>query len=181
MAVPSPVYVDANIIVGATVTKHALYKSAVRFLGETIASGTQILVSILTVEEALWALARISFCDLMRQPANARFTQAIYNRHRDRIFQNYGDRMEAIPSMLRDWTTAGIPITVVPQGDEGFLASSELIPRYMARFKLTPADAAHLALAEESARALATADGDFRRVPPNDPDDIPLEIVQIKA
>lgn len=163
-AIPSPVYLDANILVGAAVTKHRLYAKTAQLLGELLASGSRILVSLLTVQESTWAIARLSWCDLAKQPANARFSQSIYQRWRKQIFQAHGTRMAAIQKTLNDWATVGVDLQVVPKNEADFLVVTARIPTYMERYRLTPADAAHLAIAEECAGSFATADSDFEDV-----------------
>jgi len=169
--IDSPVYLDANVLVGVTVKGHPLYKAAARLVGELLAGQACILVSLLGVQEALWALAKLSYCELYRQPSNAHFSQSLYNKRREEIFQAHGARLEAIGVMLRDWSDAGIAVEVVPKTDGDFLSVCALTPRYMRDYKLTPADAAHLALAETHAASFVTADKQFRDVakqaPPN--------------
>jgi predicted nucleic acid-binding protein len=164
MAVDSPVYLDANVLVGATVSGHRLYARTAQLIGELLANRARILVSLLAVQESLWALAQVSYCELNRQPTDAHFSQSIYERWRDRIFEAHGPRMRAIGAMLRDWSDAGVAVEAVPKTDSDFLLVSDLTPRYMRDYKLTPADAAHLALAESQAASFVTADSDFERV-----------------
>jgi predicted nucleic acid-binding protein len=116
-------------------------------------------------------MASLSYYELANQPPTVLFSQSIYNRWRERIFQQHGPRMQAISSMLRDWSEAGLTVEVVPKTDSDFLLVSDLTPQYMREYKLTPADAAHLALAETHAASFVTADSDFKQVamqaPPN--------------
>jgi predicted nucleic acid-binding protein len=170
-AIDSPVYLDANVLVGATVSRHQLYAKAAQLIGELLASQARILVSLVAVEESVWALAKLSYCELYRQPSNALFSQSIYNRCREEIFQKYGPRMQAIGLMLRDWSDAGVAVEVVPKTDADFLSVCDLTPRYMRDYKLTTADAAHLALAETHAASFVTADSDFQRVASQAPPD----------
>jgi len=170
-AVDSPVYLDANVLVGATVSGHALYTKAAQLIGELLASQARILVSLLAVQEAIWALAKLSYCELYRQPSNAHFSQSLYNKRREEIFQTHGARMQAVSSMLRDWSEAGIAVEVVPKTDADFLSVCDLTPRYMRDYKLTTGDAAHLALAETHAASFVTADSHFRDVAKQAPPD----------
>ena len=170
-AIDSPVYLDANVLVGATVRRHRLYTKAAQLIGELLASQACILVSLLGVQEALWALANISYCELHNQPSKAKFTQLIYKKWREQIFQKYGPRMQAIGLMLRDWSDAGVAVEVVPKTDADFLSVCDLTPRYMRDYKLTTADAAHLALAETHAASFVTADSHFRDVARQAPPD----------
>ena len=167
-ALNSPVYLDANVLVGATVTKHRLYRQAVEVVGDLLASGATILVSLLGVQESLWALAKLSYLDLFRLGSNTRFTQRIYERHCDKIFEKYGERISAVPAMLRGWSEAGVTVASVSKTDSDFLQVSDLTPRYMRQCGLTPGDAAHLALAKTHARTFVTADSDFKSVAESD-------------
>ncbi len=164
MAFAPPVYIDTNILVSALVTKHPLYKKCGQLIGELLASGVDILASIVTVHEAQWVLAKISYYELANQPSNAHFSQSIYRKWRERIFEAYAPRMHAVGEMLRDWLDTGVPLAVVPQIPESFVRAVELTPQYMGQFRLLPGDAAHLALAELHAQTFVTADGDFARV-----------------
>jgi len=164
LAFDSPVYLDANVLVGATVTRHRLYKNAAQLIGELLASQARIFVSLVTVQESIWALAKLSYCELARQPSSTHFTKSIYKRWRERIFHAHTARMEAIGSMLGSWSQAGAAIEVVPKTESDFLVVSDLTPKYMRQYNLTTGDAAHLALAETHARTFLTADSEFEDV-----------------
>jgi predicted nucleic acid-binding protein len=163
-ALNSPVYLDACVLVGATVSKHRLYKQTVEVIGEVLASGATILVSLLAVQESLWALASLSYYDLFGHRGNPAFTKKTYLKHCDKIFAKYGDRMGAVHSMVGAWTEAGVPVAWVAKTDSDSLRVSDLTPRYMREWRLTPADAAHLALAKTYARTFITADSHFKVV-----------------
>ena len=169
--VASPAYLDANVLVGAVVRGHPLYRTTAKLTGGLLASGVHILVSVLTVEESLWAMAKLSYCELHNQPSSAAFKESTYRRHLQEMFSMHGARMHAITQMLRDWSDAGATIEVVPNTKREFLQASALTSQYMRRYSLTPADAMHLALAEAYASSFVTADAQFRRVasqaPPN--------------
>jgi predicted nucleic acid-binding protein len=164
--VASPAYLDANVLVGAVVRGHPLYRITAQLTGELLASGVQILVSVLTVEESFWAMARLSFYELtgQRVTAGTHFSESVYRRHLSRIFQEHGARMDAVTRALRDWSDAGITVEVVPKTKTAFLSASAATPKYMRQFGLTPADAAHLAIAEAHANSFVTADRKFRTV-----------------
>lgn len=166
------------MLVGATVTKHRLYAKTGQLVGELLASGAEILVSLLTVQESLWAITRISYYELAKQPSHAHFSQSIYEKWRDRVFQSFGPRMEAVSKMLNGWVAAGVNLKVVPRTVDEFLAVSSRTPAYMYKYSLTPADAAHLALAEIYAKSFATADSDYRDVA-NRAASQPLDIVHL--
>ena len=70
--------------------------------------------------------------------------------------------------MVGAWTEAGVPVTWVAKTDTDFLRVSDLTPRYMRECRLTPGDAAHLALAKTYARTFITGDSDFEEVAQSD-------------
>lgn len=111
-------------------------------------------------------MARLSFYQLIGQKVTAgtRFSESIYRRHLTRIFQEHGARMDAVTRALRDWSDAGVTVEVVPKTKTEFLQASAVTSQHMRRYKLTPADAMHLALAEAHASSFVTADSEFRRV-----------------
>lgn len=156
-------YLDANIVVGVIISKHRLYASVAELIGELLANGAAIVVSVLTIQESLWALARLSYYELAGQPSNAHFSKSIYLRWCERIFDNYAERMHAVSSMFEDWVEAGVTLGVIPKTDPLFLEASSLTPHYMRQLRLAPSDAAHLALAQLHANTFVTGDGDFKR------------------
>lgn len=177
--IPSPVYLDANVLVGATITKHRLYAATAQFIAETLASRTRILVSLLTVQESLWAIARISYFELANQPPGGHFTQGIYQRWHQRIFTSHGRRFAAISRMLNQWVEAGVDVSVVPNTDAEFLTLTTRTPSYMETYAMVPADAAHLAVAELYASSFVTADSDFEQVAEHAQS--PLEILHLTS
>jgi predicted nucleic acid-binding protein len=164
MGVGSPTYVDADILVSVVVTKQPLYAKSVQLWGELLASNAVILISVLAVQEALWALARLSYADLFGHPSSTHWSKSIYLRNHQQIFQKFALRMEAIGKLLRSWSNAGAIIDVVPNEDSKLLDATDVAPKYMDQYKLAPSDATHLALAELHAKTLVTGDGDFKKV-----------------
>ena len=156
--IQGPVYLDSNLLVGFVVRGHPIYENSAALIGELLASQMTIFVSLLAVQEALWAIAKLSYVELSNQRSNAHFSQSLYNRWLDRIISAHGARFTAIGSMIRAWSEAGVPVEVVPKETAQFIESLELTPEYMRQLKLTPADAAHLAVAKTHAKTLATAD-----------------------
>jgi predicted nucleic acid-binding protein len=163
MTLTSPVYLDANVLVAVTVTKHWAYKPAARLVGELLATQATILVSLLAIQECLWALARLSYYDLAGHSSDVLFNRKIYDRWRERIFQRHAERMTTVPSMLQAWFNAGVPLAVVSKAETDFLNVAGLVPRYMHEYGLTPGDAAHLALAVTHAKTFVTTDADFQK------------------
>jgi len=87
----------------------------------------------------------------------------------DRIFASHGAWITAVGTMIRDWSNVGVPIEVIPKTDILWGQVTDLAPSYMQDFKLCPADAIHLALAETHAQTFVTADSDFEEVRKNPP------------
>jgi predicted nucleic acid-binding protein len=163
--VESPIYVDANIFVGTIVRNHRLYRTCVKLIGKLLANRSHILVSPLSIQESLWAIVRLSYCDLTGQRRKAHFDQGVYKKWCSKIFERYGTRIVAATSMLQDWAKEGLPVEVIPKTEMLWSRILDLTPRYMRECRLTPADAFHLALAETHARTFVTADSDFETVP----------------
>lgn len=160
--IDGPVYVDANVLVGAIIRNHRLYASCASVIGQLLVTQCCVQVSAVAVEECLWAIAGHCYREMYHHKPTVKFTKATYSKWRDQIFAKYSARMTAIGSMLRDWARAGVPIDVIPTMGPEWDRTLELLPLYMRQCRLTPADACHLALAENYARTFITADADFR-------------------
>ncbi len=161
LTVDPPVYLDANVLVGAIVSTHPLYPTCVRLTAALLTGKSSLLVSAVSLNECLWATAKLAYCQLANQHPNSNWTKSIYLRWCDRIFQSYKGWLTAVGSMMKDWSNAGVPIEVVPKTEALWEHVVGLAPGYMQQFKLTPADAIHLALAQTHARTFITADSDF--------------------
>ena len=157
----APVYLDANIVVGYVVRNHPLYKKSVELLGHLLTQRCQLQISLLAVEESLWAIARLSYFELANQPSTALFSQGAFERWRDRIFAAHGDRFDAVGSMFEDLKNAGVQIDIVPNQTTDWTKVIRSTTKYIRQLKLTPADAAHLAVAEACAKTIATGDSDI--------------------
>jgi predicted nucleic acid-binding protein len=159
--VAGPVYLDANILVGTVVRGHRLYRPSAQLLGELIAAQVSILVSDVAISESFWAVARLAYADLFKQPPSAKWGKEIYRRHVSAIFQQRGNWMTALPASLRGLINAGCSIGVVQPTQAQWLAALSMSLNYMDQLHLTPADAVHLSLAEAHAQTFVTADSDF--------------------
>lgn len=159
----SPVYLDANILVGYFVSSHRLYPQSARIVGDIFINQQQVLVSLIGSQEALWAMASISFGEIVHH-SNPKLSQKAYKKWYSQIFQRFGPRFYAIGSMLRDWVKVGINVDVVPKTQAEFDRALQLTPTYMQTFGLAPDDALHLALAENHASTFITGDSDFKNV-----------------
>jgi predicted nucleic acid-binding protein len=170
LAIAEPVYVDANILVGSLIRNHPLYSKCANLLGRLLADKVEIILSVVCVDESIWALARLAYCEMHNyRPSKTLWNRNIYRRHRDEIFQSYESWINSVGKAVEDWTTAGAKIDVVPKTRQLFEDVLALIPVYMKEVKLTPADAVHLAIAGKHARSFLTADSDFDEVRQNPP------------
>lgn len=172
LAIQSPVYLDASILVASFVRKDPRYKETTQLFGDLLANQTQIFISVLTVSESLWGLAKVSYQQLFNLKPTDHFNPDIYRKHSEAIFETYGDRMNSVHEWLRDWRAAGIGIDILPADDLERI--SAVAPVYMQAFQLGSADAVHLAIAETIAASFLTTDTDFRRA-----DESPIQICRI--
>ena len=158
----SPVYLDASIVVSATVHSERRYPLASQLVADLLASQAHIQISVLTISEALWAMAKLSYCEIYSQPSRATWNPTIFERHSAEIFEQYPTRMNAISNMIQRWTQAGIPIEVIPATPPDFRQVSQAAPSHMQDLALASADATHLATAETQAKSFVTTDEEFQ-------------------
>lgn len=159
---PSPVYLDSNVIAASFVQKDRRYKPASQLLAELMADDAEVVISPLTVSESVWALAKMSYHELQNQPFHTTFHQQIFKRHCAAIFARYRARMNSVFEWIRSWRTAGVSITVFPTDMDMLQNISQTVSRHMEVFTIGSSDAFHLACAEQGARSLVTGDEDFR-------------------
>ena len=170
LTVESPVYLDANILVGAIVSIHRLYTKCTQLTANLLRGKSSLLISPISLDECLWATAKLAYCQLSKAPLHTRnWNKPLYQRWCDRIFESYEGWITAVGSMIKDWSNAGVSIEVIPKTEALWEQVVDLTPGYMQQFKLTPADALHLALAQTHARTFVTADSDFEVVRANPP------------
>jgi len=169
--IDEPVYMDANILVGSLISIHPLYSKCANLLGKLLADKVEIMLSMVSVDESIWTMAKLTYCALYNKPLKSKthWSKDIYLRQREKIFQSYESWINSVRDAVEDWTNAGAKIDVVPKTHELFRDVLDLIPVYMKEVKLTPADAVHLAIAQKHARSFLTADSDFDEVRQNPP------------
>ena len=169
LTVDPPVYLDANVLVGAIVSTHRLYPKCIKLTADLLIGKSSVLISPISLDECLWATAKLAYCQLAHQRPYANWNKSIYLRWCERIFQSYEGWITAVGSMMKDWSNAGVPIEVIPKTEALWEHVVDLTPSYMRQFKLSPADAIHLALAQTHARTFITADSDFEEIRKNPP------------
>jgi predicted nucleic acid-binding protein len=81
LTVDPPVYLDANVLVGAIVRTHRLYPTCVKLTATLLAGKSNILLSAVSVDECLWAIAKLAYCKLSNAPQNTRnWNKWLYKR-----------------------------------------------------------------------------------------------------
>ena len=179
ISLPEPVYLDASVVVASFATNERRYKQATQLFGELLGDQSQILISLLTLSEALWGLARLSYQEMYGQKPkkgkSPHFGPDTFRKHAEEIFAKHGERMAAVHEWLRDWRAAGIRIDVLPPADPSvYERISAVGPVYMRTFGLASADAFHLATAEMGAASFVTTDREFEQAHAS-----PLEIYRL--
>lgn len=170
LTIDSPAYLDANVLVGAIVRTHRLYPNCIQLTANLLTSKSSVLISPVSLDECLWATAKLAYCQLAHQrPSTKGWNKTTYLRWCEKIFQSYEGWITAVGSMIKDWSAAGVPIEVVPKTQALWDLVVDLAPGYMKEFKLSPADAIHLAFAQTHARTFITADSDFEVIRKNPP------------
>lgn len=165
-----PVYMDANILVGSLISNHPLYGKCINMTGKLLADKVEIMLSVLSVNESIWAIAKLAYCELYKhKPKKVTWNKNIYQNQRTKIFQSYASWIDSVRKAVEDWKNAGAKIDIVPNTRDVFEDVLGLIPVYMKEVKLTTGDAIHLALAQKHARSFLTADSDFEEVRQNPP------------
>ena len=174
-----PVYLDANVLVGFVASDHPLYPSCTKVIGELIGTGAQILVPMITLQEAWWGMFKHSYCTVHKQPSSAHYSRSAYRKWRAVAFQKHRSRIEGVGKAVHDWRSAGHSVEVVPDSSTFTPSMATAAIRYMRDIDLTPDDALHLALAEAHAGTFVTTDRDFRKAAGVSL--TPLEIIHVTA
>lgn len=174
--VKSPAYVDANFLVYYSVGSYQVpgFQTVARnVMGDLLAQGVSILVSLVSVEEAWWATLEELFCRYIWQPPPTG-EQCYLNRPKARSNWNqlmlYRSEVEKIVENLQELRNHGADIRFVPGVGEAFEVCHNA-PNLMEKHSLFSADALHLSLALSQAKTLITFDvGDFKTVVDPDQD-----------
>jgi len=158
-----PVYLDSSVLIASFVTKDHRYTETTQLFADLLTNQAQMFLSILTVSESLWGLAKTSYLELFNKKSREHFAPHIFRNHLEAIYNRYGDRMRSsVHDWLRDWRAAGITIDLLPTPDN-IERISAAAPVYMQTFQLASADAVHLATAETAAMSFLTTDTEFQR------------------
>jgi len=158
--VPSPVYLDANVLVSYFV-RRTNTPAAVQAIAELLAQGVQTILSPLTISEFWWAIfdALYNHDRQSRGEPPQRLTPGEYRRHRAELHGRYRDQIALIRQQLQSWPG----LRSVAFRTSGFRYWLTTMDDCVDRSDLLPSDAAHLALAARNARSFVTNDGGFAR------------------
>jgi predicted nucleic acid-binding protein len=181
----APVYMDANVLVGALVSQHSLYQSCGLLLGEMLSAQVELVLTDLVLTEAFWALAEESYRDL-RGPRAAldAWKMTTCRQFHERIFRERGAWMYAIDGLIRALDSVGYPLDVVRPNKTEWLAAMPQTHTLMENFKFTPNDSSHVAIAEIHAHTFVTADRGLRKLgsqQPTPPGQLTVVHVSAKA
>ena len=168
--IDSPVYVDANFLVNYLIRSETSYsygRVARNVMGDLLAQGVTILISLVTVEEAWWATIQELYRRHIWQPRypgeKFRFDRNIAKQHLQQIMQHKHE-LRKIVDGLQELRDNGADIRFVPECERSFEICQD-IPDYMDKHNLFSADALHLSLALSEAMTLITFDvNDFQNV-----------------
>ncbi|MEP6637405.1 MAG: PIN domain-containing protein [Acidobacteriota bacterium] len=159
---PPPVYIDASILAASFVAKDKRYKQATQLFADLMVDAAEIVISPLTLSESTWALAKMSYHELLNQPFTNTFHPGIFEKHAASIFAKYRGRMNSVYEWLRDWRAAGVDVTLFPSEMDAMQDISRRMPIYMEKFTMASSDAMHLAAAEMGAKSFVTGDSGFQ-------------------
>ena len=172
----SPAYIDANFLVYYSVGSYLvpdLQTVARNVMGDLLAQGVSILVSLVSVEEAWWATLEELFCrHIWQSPPTGE--QCRLNRKKAHSnwaqLMLYRSEVEKIVENLQELRNHGADIRFVPEVGDAFEVCHNA-PNLMEKHSLFSADALHLSLALSQAKTLITFDvGDFKTVADPDQD-----------
>ncbi len=169
--IDSPAYVDANFLKFYTVgslnsSAYIMQMSARNVMGDLLAQSVAILISVITVEEALWATLQEVYYAHISKSLPSEITASFRSEAKKhwKSLMNYKDDLEKVIGNLQKLKGSGADIHFVPEGEESFEVCQN-IPGLMEKHSLFSADAMHLSAALSQAKTLITFDvKDFARV-----------------
>lgn len=163
--IDSPAYIDSNFLVYYAVGSHKAHSfqtTARNVLGDILAQGVTILISLVTVEEAWWSTLHELYCRHLWQPlypdAQCRFNQRIAKGSFKQLMRHKDD-LKRIMDCLEELRDAGADIRFIPECKKSFEVCQN-VPDHMDSYNLLSADALHMNLALSQATTLITFDVD---------------------
>jgi predicted nucleic acid-binding protein len=158
--IPSPAYVDANVLVSYFVRRPNT-PAAVGAIAETLAQDVEAVLSPLTITEFWWGIldALYNRARAGRGEPPQRLTAGELRRHHASLLAVNRAEIALIREQLRTWPRLR-SVAFRPAGFRRWLSSFD---GGIDAANLLPSDLAHLALAVRHARCLITADRGFAR------------------
>jgi len=169
--IDSPAYVDANFLkfyTGGPLNSSAyiMQMSAINVMGALLAQSVAILISVITVEEALWATLQEVYYAHISKSLPSEITVSFRSAAKKywKSLMNYKEDLKKVIGNLQKLKESGADIRFVPESEESFEVCQN-IPWLMEKHSLFSADAMHLSAALSQAKTLITFDvKDFARV-----------------
>lgn len=137
----------------------AHYGEAVKALAEVL-KAKRLVISALTVSESSWAVAKL-YNEELTGKRGRKWAHDIFVANHARLFERFGDQLNAVAETLRMWAEAGIQLQVVPPDGPALLELADAAHDHMRSARLASSDALHLAAAEKHAEAMLTTDHGF--------------------
>ena len=151
-----PAYLDSSVVVGFITTADRFHSQAVQFVGDHAVAGVQMQVSLLTIDETIWTMARGMVARALNKPVRSIALGSLLKRGPGVLAPHLPAMRQAI-HYVTTWavlTQPSAPPDVVL--DSWWDRLSDIGGVH---------DAKHLALAEHAgARSFITADNDYRQV-----------------
>jgi len=154
---PDPIYLDATITVGWLTSADRLHARATAFIGDHLAAGRRLQVSLLTVDETVFRLLR-GLVAASRGVPPSRIALGQEMKRNQRLLATFQPNVQQAVAFLTSWASLvdGRASTV-----------QQIMDSWIDRFADVGGlhDAYHLSLAEHSgAQSFVTGDADFKQV-----------------
>lgn len=166
----SPAYLDACFLVHYSVgaLQASIAQTEARnVMGDLLVQDVTMLVSLVSIEEAWWAILGEIYCKYIWQPTR-QYPRCHFNRKKAKSHWNdlinHKDELNKIVGNLLDLRNAGADIRIIPGINKKAFEVCQDVPDVMQSQNLFSADALHLSLALSYAQTLITFDHDFERV-----------------
>jgi len=146
------------------VNGHPLYPKSVAIIGDLLAGKTGIVLSDLVVSESLWALSHLAYCDAFGHTSyDVEFKNATFRKHHAVIFEGaHSGKVAAVVDFVKGLQDLGQLRVSHPNNAEWIRQINRTHERIRSD-RMLPGDATHLAIAEQHARTLVTADEAFAK------------------
>lgn len=154
---PDPIYLDASVTVGWLSSADRLHARATSFIGDHLAAGRSLQVSLLGIDETVFRLLRGLVATSRGVPAS-RIALGNEMKRNQNLLSTFTPNIEQALTYLTSWADLvdGRPASVQHIMDSWMDRCADVCGLH---------DAYHLSLAEHAgAKSFATGDGDFKRL-----------------